>query len=119
MKVIVSSSEKSMDAQVDPRFGRCPFFVLVDSETMEHQFHDNLGLQATGGAGIQAAQQVVTLGAQVIISGNMGPNAFSVLRAGDLKIFTAVGGSIREVVEQLKQGKLQEAGNANAAPHWK
>jgi predicted Fe-Mo cluster-binding NifX family protein len=78
MKVAVSSSGKDLDSQMDPRFGRCQYFLFVDSETLAFEAIENGGLMASGGAGVQAAQLLVQKGATALITGNLGPNAASV-----------------------------------------
>ena len=76
MKICVSSTGKDLDAQVNPRFGRCSYFLVVDTETMSFEYISNESAMASGGAGIQAAQTVAKAGVKVIITGNVGPNAF-------------------------------------------
>jgi len=118
MKICVSASSDSLDANVDPRFGRCPYFVVVDSETMEFTVVSNDSTNAAHGAGIQAAQTVANMGAKVVITGNVGPNAFSVLSAAGIKLVTGVSGSIRDAVEKYKSGQLQETGNPTVGGHF-
>ena len=118
MKICVSASSDSLDANVDPRFGRCPYFVVVDSETMEFTVVSNDSTNAAHGAGIQAAQTVANMGAKVVITGNVGPNAFNVLSATGIKIVTGVSGSIRDAVEKYKSGQLKETGNPTVGGHF-
>jgi len=118
MKICVSASSDSLDANVDSRFGRCPYFVVVDSETMEFTVVSNDSTNAAHGAGIQAAQTVANMGAKVVITGNVGPNAFNVLSAAGIKLVTGVSGSIRDAVEKYKSGQLQETGNPTVGGHF-
>jgi predicted Fe-Mo cluster-binding NifX family protein len=118
MKVCVSASSGSLDAEVDSRFGRCPYFVIVDSETMEFKAVANDSSSAAHGAGIQAAQTVVNLGVKVVITGNVGPNAFNVLSATGIKIVVGASGSVKEAVEKYKKGELQEVGNPTVGGHF-
>ena len=118
MKICVSASSDSLDANVDPRFGRCPYFVVVDSETMEFSAILNDSTNAAHGAGIQAAQTVANMGAKVVITGNVGPNAFNVLSATGIKIVTGASGSVRDAVEKYKSGQLQETGNPTVGGHF-
>jgi len=97
-----------LDAPLDPRFGRCAYFVFVDTDTMNYEAQPNPGVAAAGGAGIQAAQLVAANGAQAVIAGNFGPNAFQALSAGGIKIYAAAGMTVRQAVEKLKNGELQE-----------
>jgi len=117
MKMCVTSVGMDLNAQVDPRFGRCQYFVFVDSDTMAFEAMPNKAIAAPGGAGIQAAQTVVNKGANVLISGNIGPNAFQVLSTADVKIATGAYGTVKEAVEMYKGGKLNEAGSSTVAAH--
>ncbi len=119
MKVAVTSRGTDMASEVDPRFGRAKFLILVDTETGEFTAHDNTqNLSAVQGAGIQAAQNVVSLGAAAVITGNVGPKAFAALQAGDVKPYIGAAGSVRDAVEQFKEGRLQCAEQANVEGHW-
>ena len=118
MKICVSAESSSLDAPIDPRFGRCPYFVIVDSETMQFEVIQNMASGATGGAGIQAAQTIASKGAEVLITGNVGPNAFQALSAASIKIVTGASGTIREVVEKYKKGELGETGAPTVGGHF-
>ena len=118
MKVCVSASSNSLDAPVDSRFGRCPYFVIVDSETMQFDAIANNSSSAAHGAGIQAAQTVVNMGAKVVLTGNVGPNAFNVLSASGITIVTGASGSVKEAVEKYKKGELKEVDNPTVGGHF-
>jgi predicted Fe-Mo cluster-binding NifX family protein len=118
MKICISASSASLDADVDSRFGRCPYFVIVDSETMEFNAISNDSINAAHGAGIQAAQTVANIGVNVVITGNVGPNSFNVLSASGIKIVTGASGNIREAVEKYKKGQLKEVGNPTVGGHF-
>ena len=118
MKICVSAFSGSLDAEVDSRFGRCPYFVIVDSETMEFNAISNSSSSAAHGAGIQAAQTVANMGVNVVITGNVGPNAFNVLSASGIKIVTGASGNIREAVEKYKKGQLKEVDNPTVGGHF-
>jgi predicted Fe-Mo cluster-binding NifX family protein len=118
MKVAVSATGKDLNSLIDPRFGRCQYFIFVDPETMEFEVLENEGLMASGGAGVQAAQMVAQKGANILITGNLGPNAASALSASGIKVHLVSGGTIREVTEAFKAGKLQEASGATVPPHF-
>jgi len=107
LKIAVSATSESLDAQIDPRFGRCPYFVIVDSETMKFEAVPNVASGAMSGAGIQAAQMIASRGVKVVVTGNVGPNAFQALSAG-IDVITGVFGTVREVVEKFKSGQLQK-----------
>jgi predicted Fe-Mo cluster-binding NifX family protein len=118
MKVAVSATGKDLNCQVDPRFGRCQYFIFLDPETWEFEALENEGLMASGGAGVKAAQFIAQKGAQALITGNLGPNAASALSASGVKVHLVSGGSVREVAEAFKAGKLQEASGATVPPHF-
>jgi predicted Fe-Mo cluster-binding NifX family protein len=118
MKICVSASSDSLDANVDSRFGRCPYFVIVDSETMEYTVISNDSGNAAHGAGIQAAQTVANMGVKVVLTGNVGPNAFNVLSATGIKIVTGASGNVRDAIEKFKNGQLKEVGSPTVGGHF-
>ena len=97
MKVAISSTGRPLDSEVDRRFGRAAFFVVVDSKTMEYEALDNANAAAAGGAGIGSAKTVVDSGAEAVLTGNCGPNAERVLRAAGVKLYTGVTGTVVSV----------------------
>jgi len=118
MKVAVSASGKDLDAPIDPRFGRCAFFILVDTDDMTFEVFDNENIALGGGAGIQSAQFVVSKGAKVVITGNCGPNAVKTLNAAGTKIIVGQSGTVREAVEKYKRGLLDTTSEANVTDHY-
>lgn len=118
MKVCVSAVTNSLDAQMDSRFGRCPYFVIVDSETMVFEVIPNVASGATGGAGIQAVQTIASRGAKVLITGNVGPNAFQALSAAGIEIVTGAFGTVRETVEKYRKGELKKTDSPTVRGHF-
>jgi predicted Fe-Mo cluster-binding NifX family protein len=118
MKICVSAASNSPDSPIDPRFGRCPYFVIVDSESMQFEAIPNVASGAMGGAGIQAAQVIAGKGVKVLITGNVGPNAFQALSAAGIKIVTGAFGTVKEVVEKYKKGELSETGAPTVEGHF-
>jgi len=108
LKIAVSATSDGLDAQIDPRFGRCQYFMIVDAETMNFEALPNMAAGAMGGAGIQAAQTIANKGVEAILTGSVGPNAFQVLSAAGIRIVTGVFGTVRGAVEKFKTGQLQE-----------
>lgn len=106
MKVCITSTGPNLDAEMDRRFGRCQYFIFVDPQTLEFEAVENPNLGAAGGAGIQSAQLVINRGAEALITGQVGPNAFTALQAGGIKIITGGAGKIREILEKYKKGEL-------------
>lgn len=119
MKVVVTSIGETLESPVDQRFGRARYFILFDSETEDWSSHDNSqNLQAAQGAGIQAGQNVVNLGAEVVLTGHCGPKAFSTLKAGGVEVFVNAQGSVSDAIEAFKGGTLQKADDANVGAHF-
>lgn len=111
MKIAISISGNHINAAFDPRFGRAPTFCLVDSESGAWSIHPNPAISASGGAGIQAAQHIVKLGAQAVISGAFGPNAAQTLEAAGIKMFIAPTDeslTAAEVMQRFKSGQLSQ-----------
>ena len=106
MKIIITSQGKDLNSEVDPRFGRCRFFIILDTETNDFEVIENPNIHAGGGAGTQAAQTVAEKGAEVVLTGNVGPNAFMTLTAADIMVYTGVSGRISDAVDQFKKGAL-------------
>ena len=118
MKVCVTSIGDNINSDVDPRFGRCKYFLIIDTDSMSVKSISNDCMMASGGAGIQAAQIVAKAGAEIVITGNIGPNAFQTLKAAGIKIITGVNGKIKEVVERYNQGELKEIDSPSVVSHF-
>ncbi len=118
MKLVITAQGPTLDSPVDPRFGRARYFLLVDSDTGSFTAHDNAqNLNAAQGAGIQAAQTVVELGAGAVLTGNVGPKAFTTLQAGQVAVYPGAAGTVREAVEQWRLGSSQPAAKATVQGH--
>ena len=115
MKIAVSSTGPDLDSQVDPRFGRCRYFIIIDRETMEFEAVRNPNVMTMGGAGIQSAQLVANKGAEVILTGNCGPNAFQTLSAAGITVIVGVPGTVREAIERYKRGEFRPATQPSVA----
>lgn len=118
MKICVTSMGDTLDSNVDPRFGRCKYFLIVDTDTMSFKSISNESAMASGGAGIQAAQTVAKAGVEVVITGNMGPNAFQTLSAAGIMVFTGINGKIKEAVEKYKKGEMKEITAPSVGSHF-
>lgn len=118
MKICVSAGSPGLDAPMDPRFGRCPFFVVVDLESMSENSIANSNANASSGAGIQAAQEIANQGVAALITGNIGPNAMQTLSAAKIDVYLHPGGgSVREVVQKFQQGELTKISSASVPVH--
>ncbi|OQX50964.1 hypothetical protein B5M47_02510 [candidate division CPR3 bacterium 4484_211] len=109
MKLAISSTGKDLNSLVDSRFGRCPYLLVVDTETKDWQAADNVSAQSARGAGVGTAQKVIDLGCSAVVSGNMGPNACRVLQSAGIKIYTgAFGITVAQALKDYNEGRLTE-----------
>jgi len=118
MLIAVSTNGIDLNAQVDPRFGRCSYFLIVNSDTMEFETLTNSEAMAGGGAGISTSQAVAGKGVEVILTGNCGPNAYQALSTVGIKVVTGVSGKVQDVIEAFKEGKYQESTQPNVTDHF-
>ena len=118
MKIAVSATGSGLEAEVEPRFGRCPYFIIVDTDTMKFEVMDNSSAMAAGGAGISAGQMVANKGVQAVLTGNCGPNAYQVLSAAGIQIVTGVSGKVRDAVEAYKFGNFQATSQPTVGAHF-
>ena len=119
MKIAITSSGRDLDSQVDPKFGRAAYILIVDTDDDAVEVLDNSeNINAFKGAGIQAAAMVSKKGAQVLLPGYCGPNAYKTLTAAGVKVVSDVSGTVRDAVEALIQGNLEFADGANVEAHW-
>lgn len=107
MKVAVSAASPSLESSIDPRFGRCQYFLVVDPDTLVIDAFPNTSKAAASGAGISAAQTIVNKDVNVVITGRVGPNALDVLSVAGIEIVTGASGTVRETLEQFTSGQLQ------------
>ena len=119
MKVAVTSQGKELSSEIDARFGRAKWLIVVDTDEGDFKAYDNvLNLNAVQGAGIQTGQNIVNLDVEAVITGNIGPNAFKTLNAVNVKVFLANSQTVQEAVDLFKAGKLEEVNKANVEGHW-
>ena len=118
MKIAISSTGPTLEEQVEMRFGRCAYFLIVDPQSMEFEAVENPNIAAGGGAGIQSAQMLANKNVTVILTGNCGPNAFSTFGAADIQVITGVSGTVRDAVEQYKAGLLKPSDAPNVTSHF-
>lgn len=119
MKIAVTSQGNDMSSEIDLRFGRAKWLIVVDTETGDFQAHDNaVNLNAMQGAGIQTGRNVAELGVEAVITGNVGPKAFTTLTAAKVKICLAKQQTVQQAVDSFKSGELSEVNQANVEGHW-
>jgi len=118
VKVAVTSQGPDLESQVDPRFGRAPCFVVVDTATGAVAVrHNSLNRRTAHTAGMQAAGALIALDAAAVITGSIGPKAFGTLRAANVSVYTVPSGSVGEAVEKFQAGELEPLVEANAKEH--
>jgi predicted Fe-Mo cluster-binding NifX family protein len=119
MKIAVTAQGKELSSEIDPRFGRAKWLIVIDTETGDFEAHNNeVNLNAVQGAGIQTGRNIANLGVEAVITGNVGPNAFKTLNAAGIKIFLADKQTVQQAIDSFKAGKLEEANTANVEGHW-
>ena len=114
MKIAISSTGPDFESEVDPRFGRCQYFMIVDLDDMTFEAVSNTSLAQGSGVGIQSAKVVADKGAKAVVTGNVGPNAYQVLSAAGLDVMTGVSGTVRGAAQQYKNGQLKPSDKPNA-----
>jgi predicted Fe-Mo cluster-binding NifX family protein len=108
MKIAVTARGRGLESAVDPRFGRARGFVVVDTDAETTEFVDNGSAeQAASGAGVRAAQSVADAGAEVLLTGHCGPNAFHALRAAGVSVVVGVDGTVGDAVQRFVSGELR------------
>jgi predicted Fe-Mo cluster-binding NifX family protein len=117
MKICVTSEGSSLDSKVDPRFGRCQHFIIVDTDTLEFEEIENPNIESMGGAGIQSAQLVASKKIKAVLTGNVGPNAFQTLQAAGIEIFTGASGTVKEAIEKYKKGEFKAVSGPSVGSH--
>lgn len=109
MKIAITSESKTLSSKVDDRFGRAPYFIIVDTDTLGYKVLDNIAASQTSGAGTKAAEILINEGVEALISSNLGSNAREVLKAANIPVYKAVAGDVRSNVEIfLKNGLERE-----------
>jgi predicted Fe-Mo cluster-binding NifX family protein len=117
MRICVTSEGSSLDSKVDPRFGRCQYFIIADTDTLEFEVVGNPNIESMGGAGIQSAQLVSSKQVKAVITGNVGPNAFQTLQAAGIEIFTGASGMVKEAIEKYKKGEFKAVSGPSVGSH--
>lgn len=118
MKIAISSAGTTLDTEVDPRFGRCQYFIIVDPDTMQFEALANSSGIAGGGAGVSTAQAISAKGVEAILTGNCGPNAYEVLSAAGIKVITGVSGKVKDAIQSYKSGEYHTSSQANVTAHF-
>ena len=112
MKICITAKGKTLDNEVDPRFGRCECFIIVETDDLKFEAYENESAQAMGGAGVQAGRFVADKGVKAVLTGNVGPNAYQTLNASGIEIYTGASGKVSEVIEKFKNGEFSKTENS-------
>jgi len=110
IKLVVSSTGNSLESEVDVRFGRCPYFIFVDlddKEVKNHEIVENTSARQAGGAGMTAAEFVAKKGVQAVLTGNIGPRAFSIFSQFNIDVYP-VTGKVSDAIKAFAEGKLKK-----------
>jgi predicted Fe-Mo cluster-binding NifX family protein len=118
MKIAVTSNGSTLDDQVEARFGRSPYFIFANPDTLEFESMPNPNMSLGGGAGPQSAQLMAEKGVSVVLTGNCGPNAFQTFGAAGIQVITGVSGRVREAVEKFKFGQLAQSAAPTVQSHF-
>jgi len=119
MKIAISSPGRDLGSQIDPRFGRAAYILIIDTDTDKVTVFDNSeNLNAFKGAGIQAAAMLGKTGTSVLMTGYCGPNAYKTLQAAGIKVVSDVSGTVKDALEAFMEGNLAFADSANIYAHW-
>ena len=120
MKVAVTSQGPGLDDQVEARFGRSPYFLIVDADkdTLDFETVQNPNTALGGGAGVQSAKDIAEKGVEAVLTGNCGPNAFSLFEQAEVDVIVGVKGTVREAVEKYKAGNLTPTSGPSVNSHF-
>lgn len=117
MKIVITAEGNNLDAPASRRFGRCPMFIFVETETMAYEALPNPAISASGGAGIQAAQFVVEQGIGALLTNNVGPNASEIFQAANVSVYLNGEATVRAAVEAFRDGRLALTRGPNVEAH--
>jgi len=118
MKIAISATAQELTSELDPRFGRCAYFTIVETDGMNCETIPNEGASASGGAGIQSAQLLASKNVEAVITGNCGPNAASALSAAGINLYTGQFGTVADALDRFKNGELVPAKGPNVGDHY-
>ena len=113
MKLAISSNGDSLESSIDPRFGRCMYYIIYNTDDDSYEAISNTSRQATGGAGIQTAQDISNKGVDAVITTNIGPNAFRVMESAKIKVYSGITGSVKKAIEDFKKGSFDTISSPN------
>ncbi|MDD4956815.1 MAG: NifB/NifX family molybdenum-iron cluster-binding protein [Candidatus Omnitrophica bacterium] len=118
MRICITAEKDSLDSRVDPRFGRCGYFLIFDTESGEKEFVENSDRDGTGGVGIRAGQYMAQQKVKAVLTGNVGPNAFQTLSASGIEVITGVSGTVEDAIGAYKAGRTKTSAGPSVEPHF-
>ncbi|MCF7886848.1 MAG: NifB/NifX family molybdenum-iron cluster-binding protein [Candidatus Omnitrophica bacterium] len=107
MKICITAEGGNLESKIDSRFGRAQYFLIIDTESNGLEAIQNPNVGGMGGVGVQSGQLISEKGAKVVLTGNVGPNAYKTLKAAGIEIISGISGTAKEAVEAYKQGKFK------------
>lgn len=118
MKICITSTGKAVEAKVDPRFGRAPYFIIVDTDSDAIEVVDNSATAESQGAGISAAQFVSDKGVEAVLTGRVGPNASRAFQASGITVLEEISSqeSVKEVIGRFKKGEYSDKPATTGTP---
>jgi predicted Fe-Mo cluster-binding NifX family protein len=114
LKICLTSEGNNLEANMDQRFGRCQYFIFLDTDTMEYEAVQNENVSGMGGVGIQSGQLIAEKEVKVVLTGKVGPNASQTLQAAGIDVILDVSGSVKGALERYKKGELKPTKGPNA-----
>ena len=118
MKIAVTSTGPSLDSEIESRFGRCAYFLIIDPRTMEFDAIPNPNLSLGADAGPKSAQLISDKGVPVVLTGNCGPKAYQTFEAAGISVMTGIIGKVRHVVKRFKEGTLSYTTGTSVQRHF-
>ncbi|MFH1287438.1 MAG: NifB/NifX family molybdenum-iron cluster-binding protein [bacterium] len=106
MKICITSQGDNLDSVIDPRFGRCQYFIFADTENLEFEAVKNPNIDGMGGVGVKSGQLMSEKQVKAVLTGNVGPNAFQTLKAAEIEVITGVTGNVKEAIEKYEKGEF-------------
>jgi len=117
MRIAVTAREPKLEAEVDPRFGRAEYFIIVETDSEDYEAIENPNVNSASGAGIQSAQLVVDKGVKALLTGSCGPKAYDVLKAAGVSVYVGTTGTVSEAIEGFKSGQLLPTDGPDVQAH--
>lgn len=114
MKICITSEGDNLDSKVDQRFGRCQYFIFVNTDTSEFEAVQNQNVNGMGGVGVQSGQLVAEKQAKVVITGKVGPNASQTLESAGIEVILDVEGTVKDAFERFNKGEFKSTKGPNA-----